>query len=84
MTTETPPHVRDLLETRPFMVAYWDQFGRPVGYTSHHDEAAAERAATNTLGKILSRTGALVTLARFHELDTETMTYTYNNNEMEF
>lgn len=82
MTTTTDA-ARAYVETHPHLVAYWDQYGRPVGYTSHQSDIDAETTATNQLGRILNRTGATVALARFYELNTTTNNYDATGAEME-
>ena len=80
MSTNSDEYVTE----RPYLVAYWDQYARPIGYTSHVTEADAETTATSQLGRILNRTGATVALARFYELNTTTNTYDATGAEMEF
>lgn len=81
MTTYTNP-TTDYVETHPHLVTYWDQHGRPVGYTSHRTDVDAENAATRQLGRE-TYTGAIIARASFYNLDPATTTYTYTNTDME-
>ena len=82
MTTTTTDAARAYVETHPHLVAYWDQYGRPVGYTSHRTDVDAENSAAAHLGEMRGN-GAMIARASFYELDPETTTYNATGAEME-
>lgn len=82
MTTTDHNPTAEYVETHPHLVTYWDQYGRPVGYTSHRTDVDAENSATWQLGREINA-GAIITRAKFYELDPATNTYTYTQTDME-
>lgn len=82
MTTTDHNPTAEYVVTHPYLVSYWDQYGRPVGYTSHTSDWDAETAALRQIGT-RTGTGAIITRAKFYELDPATNTYAYLNTDIE-
>lgn len=64
MTTKTDEYVTD----HPYLVAYFDEYNRPLGYTSHRTAEHAETTATARLGRI-DDNGSTVSRVTFAEID---------------
>lgn len=79
MTTETDEYVTE----RPYLVAYFDQYNRPLAYTSHFTADHAETTGAAKLGREIG-TGAIVARVDFYELNPETMTYFATGEQMEW
>lgn len=84
MTTDLTEQRNEYVAERPHLVCYWDEYNRPIGYTSHFTAEHAETTATARLGRI-DNNGNTVARVTFAEIDTPgALYYTPTTEEMEF
>lgn len=84
MTTDRAAIRDEYVTERPYLVCYWDEYNRPLGYTSHFTAEHAETTAAARLGRI-DDNGATVARVTFAEIDTPgALYYTPTTEEMEF